>query len=109
MLVLPARASSEAENFLSSRAGRRMAEEDGQSAVSTSASTPDSTAASELWCVLNPEVALLLIQWLQPAELGALATPDSLTADQLDIALLRLLCYFLQAWLAFFRSFSAGP
>ena len=86
-----------------------MAEEDGQSAVSTSASTPDSAAASELWCALNPEVALLLIQWLQPAELGALATADSLTADQLAIAIARLFCYLLQAWVAFFRSFSAGP
>ena len=86
-----------------------MAEEDGQSAVSTSASTPDSAAASELWCALNPDVALFLIQWLQPAELGALATTDSLTADQLAIAIARLLCYLLQAWVAFFRSFSAGP
>ena len=86
-----------------------MAEEDGQSAVSTSASTQGSTAASELWCVLNPEVSLLLIQWLEPAELGALATTDSLTADQFAIAIARLICYLLQAWLAFFRSFSAGP
>ena len=86
-----------------------MAEEDGHSAVSTSASTPDSTAASELWCALNPEVALLLIQWLQPAELGALATTDSLTADQLAIAIARLLCFLLQAWSAFFHSFVARP
>ena len=79
-------------------------DDDADSSASTSASVPSSAAPSEFWCILAPEVSLLLIQWLHPADLAALASVDFSTSDQLAVAVLRLVCCIALAWLCFFRS-----
>ena len=77
--------------------------DDADSSASTSASPPSSAAPSEFWCILDPEVSLLLIQWLHPADLAALASADFSTSDQLSIAVLWVVCSITLAWLRFFR------
>ena len=75
--------------------------------ASTVASSVDSggSTVSEIWCILNIETSLALLEFLHPADLASLLATDFSNCDQLYIAVFALAALVLVAFCSRLRGF----